>query len=350
MSPTVGSILAGAVAALADAGCPSPQADAEQLMMHVSGRSRTDLVLSRRDAVPADDPLVARLPALVARRAAREPLQHIIGTAPMGRLELAVGPGVFVPRPETELMAQWCVDALGKKMRDDAPERRKATGPTVVDLCTGSGALALAIADAVPAADVTGVEIDGVAHGWALRNLESCRGLWAGEQAVAGPPRTGDVRIIRGDATDMALVAETSGAPGPLAHLRGRVDLVVSNPPYVPLDADVGPEVRHDPHHAVFGGTDGLDVIGPMMNVVCALLRPGGLVAIEHDDDSGADVVKLLAGTGRFRGIEVHPDLAGRDRFTTAIMIGGGSGGDGLGGEQPSGDEPTTDEGIDQAT
>ena len=130
-----------------------------------------------------------------------------------------------------------------------------------------------------------------------------------------------------------------------MAHLRGRVDLVVSNPPYVPLDADVGPEVRHDPHHAVFGGTDGLDVIGPMMNVVCALLRPGGLVAIEHDDDSGADVVKLLAGTGRFRGIEVQPDLAGRDRFSSAIMIGGGSGG-----EHPSGDEPTTDEGIDQAT
>ncbi|WJY99565.1 Release factor glutamine methyltransferase [Corynebacterium hansenii] len=284
-------------------------------MMHVSGRSRTDLVLSRRDPVGPGDPLLADLPALVDRRVAREPLQHILGTAPMGRLELAVGPGVFVPRPETELLAEWCIGFLGKTPLDDAPERREADGagkpgPVVVDLCTGSGALALAIADAVPAASVTGVELDPAALEWARRNAAACRELWAGERA----PRTGGVRVIAGDVTDPALVADG----GALADLRGRVDLVVSNPPYVPLAADVGPEVRHDPHHAVFGGDDGLDVIRPMMNNVLALLKPGGAVAIEHDDDSGADMTELFAGTGILRDIGVHRDLAGRDRFTVA--------------------------------
>ncbi|WP_295624932.1 peptide chain release factor N(5)-glutamine methyltransferase [uncultured Corynebacterium sp.] len=318
--PTVGSVLAESVAALAAAGCPSPQADAEQLMMHVSGRSRTDLLLSRRDRLADDDPLVARLPALIARRVDREPLQHIVGTAPMGRLDLAVGPGVFVPRPETEFLAQWCVDAL-RSMKgnslDDGDGREAGSPPLVVDLCTGSGALALGIADAVPAASVVGVEIDDVARGWAERNVSRCRELWSSEPA----PRTGDVSVIAGDVTDMALVGGAGdSSDAPLAHLRGRVDLVVSNPPYVPLSTDVGPEVRHDPRHAVFGGDDGLDVMRPMMNVVRALLRPGGLVAIEHDDDSGGDVVKLLESHGCFDDIAVHPDLAGRDRFTTAVL------------------------------
>lgn len=339
---TVGSLLAGVASALADAGCASPQADAEQLMMHVSGRSRTDLILSRRDPVVADDPLVTELPALVARRVAREPLQHILGTAPMGRLELAVGPGVFVPRPETEMVAEWCIAALGKTMLDDGAGRRKAReeagdGPIVVDLCTGSGALALAIADRVPAASVTGVELDPAALEWARRNVDSCRELWAGERV----PRTGSVRILAGDVTDPALV---DGDGAPLADLRGRVDLVVSNPPYVPLATDVDAEVRHDPHHAVFGGDDGLDVIRPMMNIVRELLKPGGAIAIEHDDDSGADVSELLAGTGIYRGVEVHRDLAGRDRFTTAYRCGIP--------DNSTRDNSTrdTDEGTDQAT
>lgn len=297
---TVGSLLDAAAAALAAAGCPSPRTDAEQLMMHVTGRSRTDLILSRRDVVGDCDPLLTRLPAAIARRAAREPLQHIIGTAPMLGLELEVGPGVFVPRPETELLAEWSVAAL-----DDDP------APLVVDLCTGSGALALAIADAVPGATVTGVELDEVAYGWAHRNLARCHRRWAA-QPTAG---RGGVTMVRGDATDPGLVADA----GPLAGLRGHVDLVVSNPPYVPLAAEVGPEVRHDPHGAVFGGDDGLDVIGPMMNVVLELLRPGGIVAIEHDDSSGADVAALMAATGHLRDVAVHPDLAGRDRFTTAV-------------------------------
>ena len=164
---------------------------------------------------------------------------------------------------------------------------------------------------------MTGVELDPVAYEWARRNLDSCRELWAGEAT----PRTGAVRIITGDVTDPGLV---DGADAPLADLRGRVDLVVSNPPYVPLATDVDAEVRHDPHHAVFGGEDGLDVIRPMLNIVRELLAPGGAVAIEHDDYSGADVSELLAGTGFCRDIEVHRDLAGRDRFTTAYRCGDG--------------------------
>lgn len=309
MARTIGGILADTEAQLAEAGCASPRVDAELLMSHVSGRSRTDLLLSRREVLADDDPLVTRLPSLVLKRVLRQPLQHIIGTAPMGRLELEVGPGVFVPRPETELLAEWGVGVL-RRMREGGGVAK----PTVVDLCTGSGALALAVADAVPAAEVVGVELDDTALGWASRNLERVRAMWARERGPGqglgrGPAAPGArVRLIHGDATD----------PNLLPHLHGLVDLVVTNPPYVPEGADVGLEVRCDPHHAVFGGADGLDVIAPMIDVVRALLRPGGAVGIEHDDDSAADVAAVLRDAGCFRDIAHHRDLAGRDRFTTA--------------------------------
>ena len=301
MARTIGGILDDTEAQLAEAGCASPRVDAELLMCHVSGRSRTDLLLSRREVLADDDPLVVRLPKLVLKRVLRQPLQHITGTAPMGRLNLEVGPGVFVPRPETELLAEWGVGAL-RRMRVDEGVAK----PTVVDLCSGSGALALAVADAVPAAEVVGVEIDDTALGWANRNLERMRIMWAEERVPAMSVTR--VRLIHGDAT----------VPNLLQHLHGRVDLVVSNPPYVPEGTDVGPEVRCDPHHAVFGGADGLDVIGPMIDVVRVLLRPGGAVGIEHDDDSAADVAAVLRDAGCFRDIAHHRDLAGRDRFTTA--------------------------------
>ena len=212
MARTIGGILDDTEAQLAEAGCASPRVDAELLMCHVSGRSRTDLLLSRREVLADDDPLVVRLPKLVLKRVLRQPLQHITGTAPLGRLNLEVGPGVFVPRPETELLAEWGVGAL-RRMRVDEGVAK----PTVVDLCSGSGALALAVADAVPAAEVVGVEIDDTALGWANRNLERMRIMWAEERVPAMSVTR--VRLIHGDATD----------PNLLQHLHGRVDLVVSN-------------------------------------------------------------------------------------------------------------------------
>ncbi|WP_448851138.1 peptide chain release factor N(5)-glutamine methyltransferase [Corynebacterium sp. 335C] len=300
---TVGAALAAAEAELAAAGVASPRADAEALALHCSRRSRADLLLSRNDSLDDGDPLASALPDLVRRRAAREPLQHILGTAPMMGLELAVGPGVFVPRPETELMVDEAAGVLREMIRDGV--RR----PVVVDLCTGSGAIALAVADLVPSARVVGVEKSDAALEWALRNAAVCRRRW---EEAPGPER--DVSLVSGDVTDPAIL-EDGGA---LAGLAGLADVVLSNPPYVPEPTPVDPEVRADPHDAVFAGETGLDVIRPMMGVVRALLRPGGFAAVEHDDDGAEGAAAAFADAGGFRGVACRRDLAGRDRYTTA--------------------------------
>ncbi|MEJ5919485.1 peptide chain release factor N(5)-glutamine methyltransferase [Corynebacterium sp. H78] len=305
---TIGELLEDITSRLAASGCASPRTDAEQLMCHVSGRSRFDLLLSRRDVLTDDDPLIQQLPVLVARREAREPLQHILGTAPMCALELDVGPGVFIPRPETELLAEWVV---GEARRISAAQKKAASGAEgsvgklrIVDLCTGSGALALAIADAVPDAEIFAVELDERALVWTKRNLDKCQKLWHDR----GEP-VRDIEIRQGDATD----------PDVLADIAGTVDIVVSNPPYVPDSTEVSPEVHADPRHAVFGGSDGLDVIRLMMNVVRGLLRRGGVIGIEHDDDSRIDIADVFGNDGEWEWVLCHQDLAGRDRFTTAV-------------------------------
>jgi len=221
----------------------------------------------------------------VERRAARVPLQHLTGSAPFRYLEVAVGPGVFVPRPETEVVAGWCVDAL-RQLSDDG------RAPLVVDLCTGSGVIALSIAHEIRGASVHAVEREEAAYSWARRN-------------VAG---TGVV-VHRGDAAHA------------LHELDGTVDLVVGNPPYLPAAHRdlVDPEVRdHDPAAALWGGADGLD--GPRMIEAAGrrLLRHGGLVAVEHADDQGAAVAQMFRASGAWVQIEVRQDLAGRDRFVTA--------------------------------
>jgi len=223
---------------------------------------------------------------LVARRAARVPLQYLIGTAPMADIQLAVGPGVFVPRLETELVYAWAVAEL----RD----RRE---PLVVDLCAGTGALALAIAHARPDARVHAVELDPRALVWTRRN--------AGARVAAGDT---PVTVHAGDVTDPAL----------LRPLSGRVDLVVTNPPYIPLGAELEPEVaRHDPHIALFGGSDGLEVIRAMAPTIARLLRPAGAVAIEHDDSHGGAVAALLRDHD-FLDIVEHNDFAGKPRYVVA--------------------------------
>ncbi len=234
----------------------------------------------------ADD-AAARFDGLLAQRADRVPLQHLTGRAAFRHLELAVGPGVFVPRPETEQLAGWAIDRLAG-----------LDGPIVVDLGSGSGALALSIAHEHPGARVTAVERDPDAIAWTRHNALA--------RVSAGDTPVG---VVAGDMTDPTLLSE----------LDGRVTVVVSNPPYVPDDAVLPREVAdHDPPLALWGGPDGLDVVRGMLTVAARLLHPGGWLGIEHADQQGVALPAVVRAHGGFADIEDHPDLAGRPRFTTA--------------------------------
>jgi len=271
-------LLATAEETLREAGVPSPEHDAAELLAHVLGLKRSQLPLL--DEVAPET--LARYDALVARRATREPLQHLTGEAWFRHVRLEVGPGVFTPRPETELLAGWAIE----ESRDDQL--------IVVDLCTGSGAIAKALADEVPGTVIHAVELDELAYQYAARNL-------------AG---TGvDLRL--GDAFTA------------FDDLLGQVHVVVCNPPYVPLDAweSVAPEARdHDPHLALFSGDDGLDAIRRLAVRAAELLRPGGVLGVEHADVQGEAVPAVLTATGRWTEVRDHRDLAGRPRFTTARL------------------------------
>ncbi|MEV5651477.1 peptide chain release factor N(5)-glutamine methyltransferase [Nocardia sp. NPDC052254] len=271
---------------LAAAGVPSPQIDAEYLAAHILEVERSRLAL-----IPMVTPQqLDRFHRLVARRAQRVPLQHLTGLASMGEVDLEVGPGVFVPRPETELIFAWALARLEAAGHEHPP--------IAVDLCTGSGALALAIANARPDAQVHAVEIDPAARHWAQRNAD--------RQAAQGDT---PISVHAGDVTDS----------GVLAALNGRADVVVANPPYIPADTRLDPEVaEHDPHLALFGGPDGLSVIAPMIDTIARLLRPAGVAAVEHDDSHGPQVAALFERQGGFTDIVEHPDLAGRPRFVAA--------------------------------
>ncbi|WP_173071442.1 peptide chain release factor N(5)-glutamine methyltransferase [Phytohabitans houttuyneae] len=266
---------------LSRVGMPSARVDAEILASHVLHVTRGRLALI--DGFTADQ--LAEFDALVDRRAAGEPVQHLVGSAGFRHLELAVGPGVFVPRPETELLAGWAVTLI-------------TPGATVVDLCAGSGAIALAVANEVPGVRVYAVERSPAALPWLRRNAEA--------RAAAGDT---PIRVVEGDVTD----------PAVLADLDGTVDAVLCNPPYVPAGVAVPADVAdHDPYDAVFAGADGLAVIRPVIARAAALLRPGGVFGVEHDDSHGTAVPALLRAHGSFTDIEDHQDLAGRPRYGTA--------------------------------
>ena len=232
--------------------------------------------------------MLERYRELVARRAAREPLQHLLGTAVFGPVTLAVGPGVFTPRPETELLLEWGLKTIAD-----------VTAPLVVDLCTGSGALALGVAAARPDATVHAVEVDPAALAWARRNVET-------HVAAGGTPVTVHAADVR--------------EPDLLPELRTRVDLLLCNPPYVPDGTPVPPEVAEwDPPGAVFGGPDGLEIIRAVVTAASALLRPGGAPghrARRHPRRRGAGPAARRAAV--LTDVEEHPDLAGRPRFATA--------------------------------
>ncbi|PHP53759.1 peptide chain release factor N(5)-glutamine methyltransferase [Actinomyces ruminis] len=268
---------------LARTGVASPNVDARLLAEHLLAGP---ILLA--DGAPEDFPVAYA--ALVRRRAAREPLQHILGVMWFRGLKLTCRPGVFIVRPETEVVAGAAIEAA----RTVAVEEGR--GPVVVDLCAGSGAIAAAVAVEVPAARVWAVEVDDDAAALARENCE---------RLVPGR-----VEIIRGDVTDPAVLAE----------LDGSVDVVVSNPPYVPAGAveDLETE-RYDPDLALYGGgADGLHLPLVVVKRATALLRPGGVLVMEHDPGQGA-ALRAAAREVGFSAAATGTDLTGRDRYLRAV-------------------------------
>lgn len=270
---------------LAAAGVGSPRADAEQLLAHATGMEVGDLRRSALLGEHAADSAVTAYRGLLAQREGRVPLQHLTGEAAFHRVTLRVGPGVFVPRPETEVLVELALEDL----------RAAGPAPVVVDLCTGSGAVALAVATAWPPAQVHAVELSEEAHAWAAVNV-----------AAHGP------------GVDLRLGDATSAFP----ELEGQVDVVTCNPPYIPAWAvPVDPEVRdHDPGLALYGGgEDGLEMPLALAGRAARLLRPGGVLLMEHADTQGQTLPQRLREAGAWSEVQDHPDLTGRPRVTRAV-------------------------------
>ncbi|WP_308281663.1 peptide chain release factor N(5)-glutamine methyltransferase [Cellulomonas sp. PS-H5] len=285
-APTLRALVEAAARVLAEAGVGSPRHDATALAAHALGLPRLDLVL----APPVPEGFTEEFAGLVDRRRRREPLQHIVGSTVFRYLTLRVEPGVFVPRPETETVAQVGIDEAARI----ATEGRT---PVVVDLCCGAGGIALSLATEVPEARVAAVDASPAAVALTRHN---------GERVAAG-----DVRVELGDVRDPAL----------LADLDGTVDVVVSNPPYIPPDAvPVDPEVRdHDPDLALYGGgADGLEVPRAVLAAAARLLVPGGLLVMEHAEVQDAAARAAAEATGAFEGVESRADLTGRPRMLVA--------------------------------
>lgn len=279
------AVLRRAVARLAEAGVPDADVDAELLAAFVldTGRGAVQAAVVRGDAVAPE--VAARLDELVARRATREPLQHITGLAPFRHLELRVGPGVFVPRPETEMVAQLAIDAL---------TAAASASPIAVDLGTGSGAIALAMATEVPHARVFAAENSVDAFVWTKENFAR----------------------VGADNARLAFIDLEHA----FTELDGTVAVIASNPPYVP-DAAIprDPEVRFfDPPAALYGGEDGLDVVRVLSGVGLRLGHPGATIVIEHGEWQGEAIRAILTADG-WRAPSTHPDLTMRDRATTAL-------------------------------
>lgn len=327
-------LLSAVAARLAAAGVPTPEVDAELLLEHVTGRPRA---LLRMAGSTLTDEQATAYAALVGRRVQRIPLQHLTGFAPFRHLEVRVGPGVFIPRPETELMVDHVLAFAAEGGSPAGDPGRPGDGPraaggrlSVVDLCTGSAALALSIATELPGSRVVAVELSQEASSWAQRNIDD----HCDRVAAVGS----SLELLTADATRVAC------AGGALEHLRGRVDVVVTNPPYVPAGAvPREPEVRdHDPGLALYGGPDGLEVVRPLAGQAARLLRPGGLLLVEHADvqgegagESGVPAVLreqldpsrypgdqpdgTTTASPAWRDVTDHLDLAGRPRHAAAI-------------------------------
>jgi release factor glutamine methyltransferase len=280
---TLAAAVSEAAAILAEAGVPSPRVDAELLADHLLGVGLGRL----RAMMLGNSPAPEGYDDLVAERAQRIPLQHITGVAHFRYLELAVGPGVFIPRPETESVVQLVIDHV--------------TGmehPKIVDLGTGSGAIAGSIAHEVPGADVHAVEYSPFAHAWAAKNL-----------APLG------VKLVLGDLRDA------------LPEHNGTFDVVISNPPYIPAEAIPNePEVAlHDPPEALYGGgADGMELPTAAAASAARLLVPGGYFVTEHAEVQAGWIKAMLSRSGVWKGITTHLDLNGKERATSAVLSGPG--------------------------
>jgi release factor glutamine methyltransferase len=285
MTFTVRSLREVAIEALGAAGILDPDVDAELLIGHVLGMSRGQVQAGAVTGATVSEEHAAGVTDVVTRRSRREPLQHITGIAPFRSLELAVGRGVFVPRPETETVAQYAIDFLRLVA---SPE------PIAVDLGTGSGAIALAMATEVGHALVYGVENSPAAFEWTQQNFRR----YGADNAHA-------------------VFADLADA---LPWLDGTVDVVVSNPPYIPADAiPKDPEVQlFDPEQALYGGTDGLDVVRKVSVTARRLLHPGGVLVMEHGELQG-DAIRDLLNRDGWHATATHQDFLGRDRATTAL-------------------------------
>jgi len=275
-------LLADAVTRLLAAGVESPQSDARILLAHAIGAELARLPLL--DEIDGDQ--ARAFEEMIILRERRIPVQHLTGKAHFRYLDLDVGPGVFVPRPETEVMTGWAIEQLRGMIT-------LLHRPLVVELCAGSGAIAKAITTELTRVDIHAVELSENAAEYAFRNLrDTLVELHVGDMATALP------------------------------ELDGAVDLVIANPPYIPLDAyeSVAPEARdHDPTLALFSGADGLDAIKVVARVAERLLRPAGLLAVEHADVQGESAPAVVAATRAFSAVRDHRDLAGRPRFVTAV-------------------------------
>ncbi|USX53522.1 FAD-dependent oxidoreductase [Lentzea sp. HUAS12] len=277
---TVEDLHREAVSTLTSGGVPYPRQDADELLAHVLGSHEPQRRVSEKEA--------REVRALVARRAERIPIGHILGYARLGGIVVTVTEDVFVPLFPTERLLAWGLSTISEIGK-----------PVVVDLCTGSAAVALAVAHARPDARVHAVDVDEAALACAHRN--------AAMRAAAGDT---PVAVHAGDVADQEL----------LADLAGQVDLVLANPPYVPEGTELAPEfATHNPARAIFSGADGLDVIRQVISTAGRLLRPGGAIAIEHDDPQIGVVPALLAESGLFGAAVGHRDQEDRPRYTTAF-------------------------------
>lgn len=289
-------LLASATDQLRNAGVPNPEVDAEVLIAFALDETRGRVQALALTQKNVDDEALSRIRSMLDRRAQREPLQHITGLAPFRHLELAVGPGVFVPRPETEWVTQFAIDELVRAGGDTSSRAATlATEPLrAVDLCTGSGAIALSIATELPHTRVWAVEKSEQAYRWATRNRESLG--------------ASNLTLQHGEVVDA------------LPELDGTVTVVVSNPPYIPTGMiPRDPEVQHfDPHLALYGGEDGLDVVRQVSVTALRLLKPGGMLVIEHGEAQGNEICDLLVRDG-WQQPATHQDLTGRDRATAAF-------------------------------